>query len=101
MTIHENIARVRERMEAASGRAGRRHEEVRLVAVTKTVAPDRIREAYEAGLRDFGENRVQEAQAKRAALSDLSITWHLIGHLQSNKTKAACEIFRWVHSVDS
>ena len=88
-------------MEAACHRAGRRPEEVRLVAVTKTVEPGRIREAYEAGVRDFGENRVQEAQAKRAALSDLAVTWHLIGHLQSNKAKAASEIFHWVHSVDS
>lgn len=101
MAIRENIAGVQERMEAACRRAGRRPEEVRLVAVTKTVAPEGIREAYEAGLRHFGENRVQEAQAKRAALSDLPITWHLIGHLQSNKAKVARDIFHWVHSLDS
>ena len=88
-------------MEAACRRAGRRPEEVRLVAVTKTVPPERIREAYEAGLRHFGENRVQEAQAKQAALADLPATWHLIGHLQTNKAKAARDIFHWVHSVDS
>lgn len=88
-------------MEAACQRAGRRIEEVRLVAVTKTVPAERIREAYDAGLRHFGENRVQEAQGKRAALADLPITWHLIGHLQSNKAKTARETFHWVHSLDS
>jgi hypothetical protein len=74
---------------------------VRLVAASKTVPPDRIREAYEAGLRDFGENRVQEADAKRPALADLTVTWHLIGHLQSNKAKAARDLFHWVQSLDS
>jgi len=99
--IAENIARVRERIAAACQRAGRGPEDVKLVAVTKTVPPDRIRLAYGAGLRDFGENRVQEAAAKRPALSDLTVTWHLIGHLQSNKAKPARELFHWVHSVDS
>lgn len=101
MAISENIGKVQERIQAACRRAGRRPEEVRLVAVTKTVTPEGIREAYAAGLRDFGENRVQEAQAKRAALSDLPVTWHLIGHLQSNKAKAARDLFHWIHSVDS
>jgi PLP dependent protein len=101
MAIRENIAMVQQRMEAACRRAGRRPDEIRLVAVTKTVPPERIREAYDAGLRHFGENRVQEAQAKHAALSDLPATWHLIGHLQANKAKAARDIFHWVHSVDS
>jgi pyridoxal phosphate enzyme (YggS family) len=100
-TIRDNVARVRERMETACRRSGRRPEGVRLVAVTKTVEPGRIREAYEAGLRHFGENRVQEAQAKQPALADLTVTWHLIGHLQTNKAKLAREIFHWVHSVDS
>lgn len=101
MAIRENVNMVMERTDAACRRAGRRPEEVRLVAVTKTVPPERIRMAYEAGLRHFGENRVQEAQAKRAALADLPATWHLIGHLQTNKAKLAREIFDWVHSVDS
>ncbi|HEV2352314.1 MAG TPA: YggS family pyridoxal phosphate-dependent enzyme [Terriglobia bacterium] len=101
MSIEHNIARIRERMAAACQRSGRRPEEVKLVAVSKTVPPDRIRQAYEAGVRDFGENRVQEAEAKRPALSDLTATWHLIGHLQSNKAKPARELFHWVHSVDS
>jgi len=99
--IAENITRVHERIAAACRRAGRGPQDVKLVAVTKTVPPDRIRLAYEAGLRDFGENRVQEAAAKRPALSDLTVTWHLIGHLQSNKARPARELFHWVHSVDS
>src|SRR5579863_7763546 len=101
MEIQENIARVQERIAAACNRSGRRPEKVKLVAVSKTVAPDRIRQAYEAGLRDFGENRVQEAKDKRPALSDLTVTWHLIGHLQTNKARAARELFHWIHSVDS
>jgi len=75
---------------------------VRLVAVTKQVPVSVIREAYALGLRDFGESRVQEAQAKAEALADLpDITWHLIGHLQRNKARAAVQLFRWIHSVDS
>lgn len=99
--LEENVARVQERITAACRRSGRRPEDVKLVAVSKTVQPERIREAYEAGLRDFGENRVQEAQAKCPALSDLAVTWHMVGHLQSNKAKLARELFHWVHSVDS
>jgi hypothetical protein len=101
MQIEERITRVRERIAAACQRAGRRPDDVKLVTVTKTVPSDRIRLAYESGLRDFGENRVQEAAAKRPALSDLTVTWHLIGHLQTNKAKRARELFQWVHSVDS
>jgi hypothetical protein len=99
--IAGNIARVRQRMAAACLRSGRRPEDVKLIAVTKTVSPELIRQAYEAGLRDFGENRVQEAEAKRPALADLDATWHLVGHLQSNKAKPARELFQYVHSVDS
>jgi hypothetical protein len=99
--ISENVRRVRERIDAACRRVGRRTEEVRLVAISKTFPAEAIREAYEAGLRNFGENRVQEAAAKRPALADLPITWHLVGHLQSNKAKPARELFHWVHSVDS
>src|SRR6266542_2482747 len=99
--IKENVWRVQERIAAACRRAGRRPEDVSLMAVSKTVSPDRIRYAYQAGLRHFGENRVQEADAKRPALSDLTVTWHLIGHLQSNKAKPARELFHWIHSVDS
>jgi hypothetical protein len=101
VNVKENIALVRERLAGACRRCGRRPEDVRLVAITKTVSPERIREAFEAGLRDFGENRVQEAKAKRPALSDLTATWHMVGHLQTNKARTARELFHWVHSVDS
>ena len=99
--IEENVARVRERIGAACRRCGRGPDDVKLLAISKTFPPESIRAAYEAGLRDFGENRVQEAKAKRPALADLSITWHLVGHLQTNKAKAARELFQWVDSVDS
>jgi pyridoxal phosphate enzyme (YggS family) len=101
MGIKENVARVRERIAAACLRSGRAPDGVKLLAISKTFPPESIRAAYEVGLRDFGENRVQEGQAKRPALSDLSITWHLVGHLQTNKARAARELFHWVHSVDS
>jgi pyridoxal phosphate enzyme (YggS family) len=99
--LQENIARVEERIAAACRRSGRRREDVRLVAVSKTHPPEMIRAAFEAGLRNFGENRVQEAKSKRPELADLGATWHLVGHLQSNKARAARELFHWVHSLDS
>jgi pyridoxal phosphate enzyme (YggS family) len=99
--IKDNVERVQERIAEACRRAGRRPKEVTLVAVSKTVPPERIRVAYNAGVRHFGENRVQEAVAKRPALSDLSVTWHFIGHLQSNKAKTVRELFHCIHSVDS
>ena len=75
---------------------------VRLIAVTKQVPVEAMREAYSAGVRDFGENRLQEAEAKMAHLSDLpDLNWHLIGHLQSNKSKKALEQFQWIHACDS
>jgi pyridoxal phosphate enzyme (YggS family) len=75
---------------------------VRLIAVTKQVPAEIIRCAYAAGIRDFGESRIQETATKQAQLQDLSgITWHLIGHLQSNKAKKALELFQWIHSVDN
>ena len=77
-------------------------DSVCLVAVTKQVGTAELREAYAAGVRDFGENQVQEAEAKQAQLQDLpDITWHLIGHLQSNKAKKALGLFTWIHSCDS
>lgn len=99
--ISENISRVQDRIAAACRRAGRRPESVRVIAISKTVPAERIREAYDAGLRDFGENRVQEAASKRPALSGLTATWHLVGHLQSNKARPARELFHWIHSLDS
>jgi hypothetical protein len=99
--IPENIAAVESRIAGACRRSGRRREDVTLIAVSKTHPAEAIRAAYEAGLRHFGENRVQEAKSKLPALADLDATWHLIGHLQSNKAKLARELFHWVHSVDS
>jgi PLP dependent protein len=99
--IADNLERVRERIRRACDRSGRAAEDVRLIAVSKTMPAEFIRQAYSAGLREFGENRVQEAAAKRPALSDLDVVWHLIGHLQSNKAKQACQLFDWIQSVDS
>jgi pyridoxal phosphate enzyme (YggS family) len=101
MELEDNIARVRERIGAACRRVGRTPESIKLLAVSKTVPSSLIRRAYETGVHDFGENRVQEAENKRGALSDLGATWHLIGHLQTNKAKSARELFHWVQSVDS
>jgi PLP dependent protein len=102
MSILESVAHIRERIAAAARRAKRQPEEIALMAVTKTFPPERIREAYDAGLRLFGENRVQEFAGKAAALADLSgADWHMIGHLQSNKAGKAAELFTAVDSVDS
>jgi pyridoxal phosphate enzyme (YggS family) len=102
MPIAENIAEVRERIEAAARRSGRSPEQVALMAVSKTYPVDRIREAYAAGLRLFGENRVQEFAGKAGALADLAGTeWHMIGHLQTNKASKAAELFSALDSVDS
>jgi len=102
MSIAENIARVREQIANAATRAGRNPTDVSLMAVTKTVSPEQIREAYDEGVRRFGENRVQEFAGKLQALSDLNgAEWHMIGHLQSNKSRAAAELFQAVDSVDS
>src|SRR5207249_1013360 len=101
MSIAENVARVRDRVAAAS-RAGRNPEEIAVMAVTKTHPPERIREAHAAGLRLFGENRVQEFAGKASALADLpGAEWHMIGHLQTNKAGKAAELFAAVDSVDS
>ena len=99
--IQDNIAKVEERIAAACLRSGRRREDVKLVAVSKTHPPELVRAAYAAGLREFGENRVQEAKSKCQALADLGATWHMLGHVQSNKARIARELFQWVHSVDS
>jgi pyridoxal phosphate enzyme (YggS family) len=91
-TIAERITRLRQTIPGS----------VRLIAVSKQVSASAIREAYAAGVRDFGESRVQEAEEKQAQLQDLpDITWHLIGHLQSNKAQRAIELFDWIHSIDS
>src|SRR5947209_7347793 len=99
--IRENLERIRERVERTAGRAGRRAEEITLVAVSKTFPTDAIRDAFDAGVRHFGENRVQEWESKHPLLSNLDATWHLIGHLQSNKAARAAHLFHTVDSVDS
>jgi PLP dependent protein len=102
MSIADNIAQVRERVAAAARRAGRNPDLITLMAVGKTFPAERIHEAYVAGLRVFGENRVQEFAGKAAALRDLpDAEWHLIGHLQTNKAAKAAELFDAIDSVDS
>ena len=95
------IQHVRQRIRAAAVRSNRRVEDVTLVAVSKTHPADAVREAIAAGLTDFGENRVQEAEAKIPEVGRDAARWHLIGHLQSNKARRAVELFDWIHSVDS
>jgi pyridoxal phosphate enzyme (YggS family) len=102
MSIPDNIAVVRERIDKAARRAGRPLEEIALMAVSKTQPPEKILQAYAAGLRLFGENRVQEFSAKADALAHLHhADWHMIGHLQTNKATRTAELFRAVDSVDS
>ena len=99
--LRENVARVCDRIAEAASRVGRNPSEVTLIGVSKTHPAEMIRAAYDAGLRDFGENRVQEWEGKRQALTDLAdARWHLIGHLQSNKATRAATIFHSVDSVD-
>jgi pyridoxal phosphate enzyme (YggS family) len=98
--IRDGLSLVQERIAAAAQRVGRRSEDVTLIGVSKTHPAEAIRAAYEAGLRHFGENRVQEWEGKRAALGDLQATWHLVGHLQSNKAARAAGLFHSVDSVD-
>jgi PLP dependent protein len=102
MSISENIVLVRDRIAAATQRAERDPNEIALMAVTKTFPPESIRQAYDAGLRLFGENRVQEFAQKTDALRDLrDADWHMIGHLQTNKAAKAVELFSAVDSLDS
>ena len=100
-TIAARLADIRGRIADAARSAGRDPSSIRLVAVSKTFPLDSIREAYAAGHRDFGENRVQEALQKIAAGTDLDIRWHLLGHLQTNKIRKAAPAFSAIHSVDS
>ena len=98
-TIESNLQVVRERIAAAARAAGREPGNVALLAVSKTFAAGEVRAAFAAGQREFGENYVQEALEKIAALSALPLIWHFIGPIQSNKTRAIAEHFDWVHSV--
>ncbi|EUB73318.1 protein of unknown function UPF0001 [Pseudomonas sp. GM41(2012)] len=99
-TIADNIAQVSSRIHAAAVAAKRDADSVQLLAVSKTKPAEALREAYAAGLRDFGENYLQEALSKQLELADLPLIWHFIGPIQSNKTRAIAEHFAWVHSVD-
>ena len=102
MSIAKNIAKVHERMESAAKRAGRSPDDVTLLAVTKTLTEVPIREAYAAGLRLFGENRVQEFTDKFESICDLAnVEWRLIGHLQSNKAAKAAGMFSAIDTIDS
>ena len=101
MTIAARLAEVRERIAAAARSAGRDPSSITLVAVSKTFPIEFVRDAYAAGQRDFGENRVQEGLQKIARLPDLDIRWHLLGHLQTNKARKAAAAFATIQSVDS
>jgi len=103
MTIEQNVRNLQQRIARACEKAGRSPDEVTLVAVTKTVDAAAIEAAFNAGVRDFGESRVQEAKPKIEQLQRLKpgITWHMLGHLQTNKAKTAADIFDIIHSVDS
>jgi pyridoxal phosphate enzyme (YggS family) len=102
MSIADNIAAIRERIAHAAARVGRSADSITLMGVSKTVEPEHIKEAYAAGIRIFGENRVQEFAEKSSALAELKdAEWHLIGHLQSNKSNKAAELFSAIDSVDS
>ena len=102
--VAANVAHVRDRIAKAAERVRRKPSTIRLVAVSKTFPQSYVRAGVSAGLTDFGENRVQEALTKSAAMDDtpagLGIVWHLIGHLQSNKVRKAAAAFAWIHSVD-
>ncbi|WP_349570898.1 YggS family pyridoxal phosphate-dependent enzyme [Azotobacter salinestris] len=99
-TIPESVAKVRARIREAAQASGRDPQDVRLLAVSKTKPAAALREAFACGQHDFGENYLQEALAKQAELAGLDLTWHFIGPIQSNKTRAIAEHFAWVHSVD-
>src|SRR5688500_6168501 len=99
-SIADRLAGIRARIDAAARSAGRDPADIRLIAVSKTFPIDSVRQAYAAGQRDFGENRVQEALQKIAGMTDLSIRWHLLGHLQTNKARKAAPAFAMIQSVD-
>jgi len=98
--VADHCHRVFDNINQAAARAGRNPNDITLIAVTKTVPADAIREAVACGIKHIGENRLQEALSKREALQDLDVTWHFIGHLQTNKAKKVVESFDWVQCVD-
>jgi PLP dependent protein len=99
--LNENLARVRERIELAASRSGRRADAITLVAVSKTHSARKIQQLYQAGVRHFAENRVQEREAKFAQSPEIETVWHMIGHLQKNKAARAAALFHTVDSLDS
>jgi pyridoxal phosphate enzyme (YggS family) len=101
MSVDENLRGVRERLSEASTRAGRDPAEITLVAVSKMHSVEAIRAAIDAGVNTFGENKIQEAEGKIAALGRENLKWHLIGHLQSNKARKAVQLFDVIESLDS
>lgn len=101
MTIAQRAMEVRRLVAGACEKADRDPKEVRIVAISKTFPAGAIREAAAAGFHEIGENRVQEAAQKLPALADLDVTWHMVGHLQTNKVRAALELFNVIQSVDS
>ena len=101
MSLPSTLAEIHDRMAAAAQRSGRQPGDITLIAVSKTFGADRVREAWAAGERNFGENKVQEGLQKIADTADIPARWHLIGHLQSNKAKKAALAFACIQSVDS
>src|SRR5437764_12068857 len=99
-SIRQNLLQIQERIAAATARVGRRPEDITLIGVSKTHPAITIQEAFQAGVRRFGENRVQEWEVKRVGTNNLAATWHLIGHLQRNKAAKAAKLFHCVDSVD-
>ena len=101
--IQKNLQELQKRIDIACGLSQRKPEDIKLVAVTKNLPSTTIRSAFDCGIRDFGENRVQEAEGKIQELADLrhQITWHMVGHVQSNKSKITAGLFDIIHSVDS
>jgi pyridoxal phosphate enzyme (YggS family) len=100
-TVAENVAAIHERVEKAAARAGRNPSEVAIVGISKGVPAERILEAFESGIRHFGENRVQEWETKAPVVEGLAATWHLVGHLQRNKASRAIRLFHTIDSLDS
>jgi pyridoxal phosphate enzyme (YggS family) len=100
-SIKERLEKVKDRIKKAAEACNRNPQTIRLVAVSKTVPADRVREAIEAGVKNLGENYVQEAREKINSLTDFPVNWHFIGHLQTNKAKYAVRLFDLIHSVDS
>lgn len=99
--VRENLARVKDSIRKAAEKAGRNPDGIRLIAVTKEADIEQVRDAVEAGVSEIGENRVKSAVSKKRVLDFHMLTWHMIGHLQSNKASEAVKLFSLIHSVDS